>query len=784
VLGLVASDSSVPSAQTGLTDPIVFVSRAIPPDGSDFMRLSDADRGMPGAGGRERFRVARPGRLLVREANGTIRALVDGANPTAASANLIDVSAPAVSWDATKIAFAGLPAPPAGQVDDPGPHVNPGRWRIFTINADGSGLRQITFNDPALDAIDMSAYGSAGARWRYDDTDPAWLPDGRIVFSSTRWMGIGEYGAAPRTTNLHVVNPDGSGERRITSERNGADRPIVDPLTGRIVFARWWLNGRFPTDRTDTVQGPDRGGYPSYEFKDGLTHQGQAPSSSGGPGTVDANDWIATSVRPDGTDLQLWTGSIRTFFLQNNYYGGAFTNDGVLYGNFFPDFPLTESGGFGGIRRYRRGAVGSEGIWGLTVKTDDFVRKEDPVSLTIIHSATGYAADPVPLPDGRLLFSWARDPATGREDIGQDYGLFIINPNNPSNPTLVYDVRGTTELRAQLLRPRPVPPALTDGPTDRPTPTPIASTSDLHRDGTFVFDALNVYFNGPVDMPIVNAPTVGSAVKMRFFADYQRRPLNSDMTLNYPVLMTELPVPASGAVRHTAPANVSLFEDMRTSTQALPLTTLDGRPNGGAYVTGFNYGRPGTTVRCVGCHAGHTQIPVPATAEEARWTNLAPGARVTASSTSGAGAGNLVNRRALREGVGEHWRSQQGLTTGQSVDLEFPVSVIVRTVRLYGSSDGTLVRRATVRVFSDTARSNQIGQAEGADIARTGTNVAFADLTARVVRVTFDSVQGTAASLAEIEVIAAGGGTSTTEPPPTSGGRPSAPRGVRVGQRR
>jgi len=220
-----------------LADPVVFVSRQIPPDGSDFLTQIDDDRAMPGVGPRERFRVAAPGRLLVREADGRVRALVDGSAPTAASAFLIDVSAPAVSYDGTTIAFAGLPAPAPGQTYDPGSHAEPGRWRLFTIRADGSQLRQITFNDPILDAIDMAAYGRAGEPYRYDDTDPAWLPDGRIVFSSTRWMSHGEYGRS-RGTNLHVVNADGTGEHRITSERNGADRPLVDPVTGRIVFAR------------------------------------------------------------------------------------------------------------------------------------------------------------------------------------------------------------------------------------------------------------------------------------------------------------------------------------------------------------------------------------------------------------------------------------------------------------------------------------------------------------------------------------------------------------------
>jgi len=765
MVAVAAFDGQSPEAQSVLSDPIVFVSRQIPEDGSDFLPQSDEDRAMPGVGARERFRVAAPGRLLVREVNGTIRVLVDGASPAPSTMNLIDVSAPDVSYDGARIAFAGLPAPPAGQSYDTGSHANPGRWRIFVIGADGTGLRQVTFNDLVLDAIDMAQWGQAGQPYRYDDTDPAWLPDGRIVFSSTRWMNVPQYGRA-RGTNLHVVNADGSGEHRITSERNGADRPVIDPVTGEIVYARWWLNGRLPSDRTDTIRLEDRGGYPSYSLRDGLTDN---PSiSSGFPAAITANEWVAASIKPDGTGLRLWTGAIRIPLFMNNYYGGGFTNDGVLYGNFFPDFPLTESGGFGGIRRFSRGGVGSDSIWGLTVKTDDFIRKEDPQSLTIIHSATGYAADGLPLPDGRLLFSWARDPATGTEDIGQDYGLFVLNPASPSSPTLVYDPRGTTELRARLLRPRPVPPIIADGPTDRPTVTPVGSIDNVDRDGMFVFDALNVYFNGPVDLAIVNAPPVGSAATIRFFTDYQRPPLNQDTSLNYPFLLAEVPLSPNGSVRHTAPANVPLFEDLRNVSHALPRTTHDGGLSGGAFVTGFNYGRPGTTARCVGCHAGHTQIAVPTTAEEARWTNLAPGAQVVASSTSGNSPGRLVNRRAELEQVYDNWKSQEGLSIGQWVDLEFPVPIVVRRVRLYGARDGTLVTQATVRLYQDAARTNLVGQRQSTQVVRTGTDVPFSDLTARVVRVTFDSVQGTHATLAEVEVVGAGSSVAPPPAPPTN----------------
>jgi len=228
---------------------ILFVSRNIPRNGSVYYTATGS---LPGVQPYSRFQVSAPGKLLVREGNGTIRTLIDGSNPTAASLNLIDVSAPDVSYDATKIVFAGLPAGSYSTA----PVTSPGAWRIYMINTDGTGLRQVTFSDRN---IDLSQFGSVASSFvNYDDTDPAWLPDGRIVFSSTRWPSFSMYGAA-RTSNLYVINANGTGLHRITAERNGAERPLVDPLTGRIVYSRWWRNFRVATNNMGTIPDPQGG---------------------------------------------------------------------------------------------------------------------------------------------------------------------------------------------------------------------------------------------------------------------------------------------------------------------------------------------------------------------------------------------------------------------------------------------------------------------------------------------------------------------------------------------
>ena len=70
----------------------------------------------------------------------------------------------------------------------------------------------------------------------YHDTDPAELPDGRIVFSSTRIGTFEEYHAAPSRA-LFVMEHDGSGIRSITHTPIFDNEPKILP-DGRIAFVR------------------------------------------------------------------------------------------------------------------------------------------------------------------------------------------------------------------------------------------------------------------------------------------------------------------------------------------------------------------------------------------------------------------------------------------------------------------------------------------------------------------------------------------------------------------
>src|SRR5262245_946404 len=203
LLLLAAGGVAAATSPTPRLPAIVFVSR------NPIPGMSGA---VPGLGPHQRAAIT-GGRLLVRETDGSLRELLP-------AGRFFDVSDPSVSPDGRTIAFAGVE-----HRDDP--------WRIWEVGLDGSGLEQVTPE-------------AAAAGTRADDLDPAWIDATTLVFASTRYPERAQYADVPVTNLFEIRTPDdprpGRAPVRITSERNGAEEPVMDWRTGRIVFARWWFN--------------------------------------------------------------------------------------------------------------------------------------------------------------------------------------------------------------------------------------------------------------------------------------------------------------------------------------------------------------------------------------------------------------------------------------------------------------------------------------------------------------------------------------------------------------
>ncbi|MAQ18106.1 MAG: hypothetical protein CMN30_25330 [Sandaracinus sp.] len=131
----------------------------------------------------------------------------------------VDVRTPAVSWDGSRIAFAARTA-----ASEP--------LRLYWMNADGSGCEPVpgTETPPSENGILVH------------DFDPAWAPDDRLVFASTRGNvdGAVDYRGPTRTpaamqpnANLFVLEPGGVRQMTFLLNQELAPNFMRD---GRLIF--------------------------------------------------------------------------------------------------------------------------------------------------------------------------------------------------------------------------------------------------------------------------------------------------------------------------------------------------------------------------------------------------------------------------------------------------------------------------------------------------------------------------------------------------------------------
>ncbi len=144
-----------------------------------------------------------------------IRPVIDSDTPGTLGLGVYDD--PELSWDATRILFTFKGEPE-------------GSTSIYEIGIDGRGLRRIS--NPA-DCLECYK-GSHGGQ---HDVYPAYLPDDRIVFLSTRPSGLVPC-ANSGVAILHVMNADGSDMHPISVNNVNEFDPAVLP-DGRILFGRW-----------------------------------------------------------------------------------------------------------------------------------------------------------------------------------------------------------------------------------------------------------------------------------------------------------------------------------------------------------------------------------------------------------------------------------------------------------------------------------------------------------------------------------------------------------------
>ena len=111
-------------------------------------------------------------------------------------------------WKADRLLFTASPG---------------GRYRVFEIRADGSGLRQVTPDDQP----------------DVDNFDAAYLPDGRILFAgNASYQAVPCWNGLQTVACLYSIGADGKGMRQVTFDQDEDSQPVV-LNTGQVVYCRW-----------------------------------------------------------------------------------------------------------------------------------------------------------------------------------------------------------------------------------------------------------------------------------------------------------------------------------------------------------------------------------------------------------------------------------------------------------------------------------------------------------------------------------------------------------------
>ncbi len=340
--------------------------------------------------------------------------------------------APDVSFDGQRVLFAFCQTDP----DATSWRTNENQfYRLFEINADGSGLRQLTNES-------------------YDDFSPRYLPDDKLLFLSTRRGGFHRCGRGPCPVHaMAVANLDGSGVRLISfHETHEWDPSVLND--GRVIYTRW-----------------------DYVDRHAVFYQ---------------QLW---SARPDGCDVRIFYGNntlnpvgvweARPIPGSNRVMATAAAHHAMTAGSII-------------LLDVTQGIDGLEPITRLTPDAL-FPESEFPVQHWHNRAGVPTAPDvppeeqrwpghcyrtPYPLSEDCFLAAYSYEPLIGEPlpNRANMFGLYLCD--RFGNKELIYRDVSIGSLWPIPLRARPKPPAL---------PSPV--TADQPKEGTFLLQ--NVYESWP-----------------------------------------------------------------------------------------------------------------------------------------------------------------------------------------------------------------------------------------------------------------------------------------------
>ncbi len=328
-----------------------------------------------------------------------------------------------LSFDARKVLFDFRQDPGAG-------------FRIWEVNVDGTGLRQVSF--PPKDEAQKAARWHPS--WHTDDIHPCYLPDGDIIFSSTRCEhtilcgGSGSL-VAP---GLHRMHADGTGVVQLTRSPVSEFCPLVLD-DGRVMYHRWeYIDKGARVAKTVWSMNPD-GSRPQelYGLADDDTTIYMYPQPI--PGNDHRFVCVGTCHYPQG-------GCLGAILLVD--YGKGMRQRG-------PD--PDEPGFVPGDTRYPVVNITPEVFIQRRAEPGWFFRTNDGKYVLDREGRKGHLfTHPYPVNDHEFLVSYKVDPGAHYKEVANAYALYLIDTEGRRRP--VHADAKLSCWHPLPLVPRPVPP--------------------------------------------------------------------------------------------------------------------------------------------------------------------------------------------------------------------------------------------------------------------------------------------------------------------------------------
>ncbi|MBT8131669.1 MAG: PD40 domain-containing protein [Gammaproteobacteria bacterium] len=553
--------------------PIAYTKRAVPTDDSGMLEWDTRD-----------LTSFTPGAALFIRDRASPSAPEQQLTP-AADDMLWDIRDLQVSYDAQKLVFS-MRGP---FIEDADEDEQPS-WNIWEYDVASASLTRV---------IESELTAEAG-----HDRMPHYLPDGRIVFSSTRQRrtaavlldeGRPQYAAQTEDDRedafvLHVMTADGADIRQISFNQSHDLYPSVLP-DGAIVFSRW-------------------------------------------ENTLGRNGIHLYRLRPDGTEMSLLYGA-------NSHNSGTdgdtvqFTRALSLPGGellaVLAPFEPTEFGGdlvAINVEQFLEfdqsiAEAGQPGPGQVTASINDVRTDQQP-------SPGGRYTGGWPVWDdtGRVLVNWTQCrlsqndqilPCTEQNlaDPGTTaamplYGAWIYDPASETQLPVVVPNEGEMVAEAIAARPRPRPPVLFDQTPATGFDPVLADRKVGLLDIRSVYDLTgNDTANPDIATVADPAQTTADQRAARFMRVSRRVPQPDDEVRDVPgtafgrnrsLGMREIvgyaPIEPDGSVRIEVPADLPL---------SLEVLDRRGRRTSSRHRNWLQV-RPGETVQCVGCHAANTGL--------------------------------------------------------------------------------------------------------------------------------------------------------------------------------